>query len=239
MTEPSSKPKRSSIDFFVLHPRDLEQLAHKLSSLASKIRYEIRCSDGKDRAFDNLADLVAYDNLGSRSITALTVSADNPSTGTKFFVIFANVSKSVDFRIEGPENVADDLVAFMRELIQEMRPWYSRVLPTPFTVAMLGGGGLAATMNELRVGSTNRRFEDAFPFTSIWLTLVVTFVAGSIFFAIWKRNFPMGSFAIGYGERRHHDREMIRLSLVMAFIVSVLAGVVLMPPVLHFFRSLF
>jgi hypothetical protein len=222
---------------FVLRPDDLVSLARLLSQSMTHVRFEASCNDASTRTFETYEDLVQYDNPGSRAIETLTVVASNPDKHAAYKALFANsVLTNLTFEVEGPSEMKTQLTSFTRDLFQEIRPWYSKIMPNPFIVGFWVGFGAVAILSWLKTGDGRRLGDlvDKYPLPGTLLISTIGISAGTVAYRFWKWNFPMGAFAIGYGERRHNEREPIRLTLIVSFIVSLCAGLLLLPSVIGF-----
>jgi hypothetical protein len=49
---------------------------------------------------------------------------------------------------------------------------------------------------------------------------------GCLFYNIKEKFFPLGVFAIGQGDKRHRDKEIIRTVIIIGFFISLIAGII-------------
>jgi len=242
--EPTAEHSYNVARAFVIRPDDLEKLDSLLESLG-QAHYDAHCKDGRDRSFDGVAALLAYENLASREITSLTARASNYSTGQSSSVTVAFhgnrplYGQNISVRISGRETVVDRFENGFEDRIAAMKPWYDPLARINFAwtfywaimfVSVAMGIGLTVAKWLHVYESANHRtatFGDIFTFAVVLLGTPIG--VGVALNYVRDRLFPLGVFCIGQGERRHAGKEDLRRIVIVgigiSFVVSVVSGV--------------
>jgi hypothetical protein len=219
---------------FVVERELVEKLCSLIVNHVGKVTITVECTDEVEREFASSTELNAYDNLSSRSIRSMRVSGRSKDYETSASLGFG--PNGAFFSITAP---SDDLVVKMRQEVQdiarEMRPWFS-----PFaTVNMfvIAAGFLILLWLGITVGQALGFIADSGkPSTESgrsdaqgWLVIITYFGMFAVLHELQTRIFPVTTFALGQGKQRHENREKMRLSVVVALVVSVIASLIVLP----------
>ena len=215
---------------FVCEAEDLERLTRLLDSEVGELSWEIACADGVTRSGENVATLLEFDNTPNRKIQGLRLHAGGYVGQRSASVQLGGRFDELDASIEGPPEFVDQLRPALESQLSGLRVWYGRVTGIDFYLASLFLlillwvtmrlaflFGFIESSNE--PPATSRRAQ----------VIVVTAIAG-ISLIPWglskirDRLFPRATFAIGQGKRRHENLEKVRWGVIIAFGVSLAAG---------------
>ncbi len=223
---------------FVLTERDVSKLYDALTEFSPDITIEIKCADGLNRKMSNLDDLLKFENPLTREIRELVLVGRTDRYDRSARIRFMNEDYSnIWLSLEGPEDAVVKFNSFLEDLIPNLKPWYSRIarLDFIFTGLILL---LAAFLGLLIFAATGlianaKSSEPDLKTTAIgWLLmagiLIVLFAGGWLLNRWRKIVFPVAVFALGQGQKRHAEKEWLRSTVIVGFLVSLAAGIVLL-----------
>ena len=218
----------------VCEAEDLERLIRLLDSEVGELPWEIVCADGVTRSGKNVATLLEFDNAPNRKIQRLRIRAGGYVAERNASVQLGGPLDVLDATIEGPSEFVDQLRPALESQLSGLRVWYGSLTGVNFfIVSMILLMLLLVTVFIAEVfGFTQSSNEPPEPSRGAQV-FVVTLLAG-ISVIPWGLNkirdrlFPCVSFAIGQGKRRHEFLEKVRWGVIVAFGVSLSAGVVLL-----------
>jgi hypothetical protein len=218
MENEASKTRSLNIAFHA-DTEGLESLERVLSELKGAQEYQVRFSDGSTVKYLDVKDIVAQPNSGRRFIVAVIASVEGRAGHSAFVTVRDDPEPSVEYTINGPQK---DVIYFADKLddwIASCRQWYSPFFSTlgvvPVVAAIILPLYLAARISKVFPAKTG-------PLSL--LPLLVMIVVGLAEYWICKL-FPRGTFAIGYGAKRHQRFTFIRNSVLVAFALSLVASV--------------
>lgn len=215
-------------DAFVLRAESVAGIWEALQQVGDPVA-TVHCSDSVVRSFENLDGLLSYSSPPSRAITKINIFARTKDYNSRAEVEFSSsqYGPASALKAKGDEMVVSALRREFCELTEVSRPWYFLLARMDFlwvvmpvavfflgTAIMMGSGG-DGTRPELGV-------EQAALLTAMSLMLVAL---GALI--VWlpnrllRRFFPIATFAIGEGKRRHESDEKIRWAVFMGLGVSV------------------
>ena len=136
----------------------------------------------------------------------------------------------LDASIEGPAEFVNQLRPALESQLSGLRVWYGRVTGIDFHLASIFLLILLALTMYLAflfgfIESSNEP-----PITSRRAQVIVVTTIAGISVLPWglskirDRLFPRATFAIGQGKRRHENLEKVRWGVIIAFGVSLAAG---------------
>jgi hypothetical protein len=140
---------------------------------------------------------------------------------------------NVNLDIDAEETAALAISQAFADRLESMRPWYSFLARWQFLelVARLGGivAVLSLVLNAVLYLANPRQQLDM---VSLGRSLYIGIVIGAViilmltlFDRFRAALFPIATFVIGQGGKRHRDMEFWRKSVVVSFVVSLVAGV--------------
>ena len=217
---------------FVCEAEDLERLTRLLELEVGEISWEIACADGVTRSGDNVAMLLEFDNAPNRKIQRLRLHAGGYVAERSASVQLGGSLDVLHVSIDGPAEVVDQLRPALESQLSGLRVWYGRVADFDFLGAsmlflfLLGGTLFLAVV---LLESSNESAETSRRPQAIFITVIVGIpVIAWGLNKIRDRLFPRVTFAIGQGKRRHEHLEKVRWGVIVAFGVSLSAGLVLL-----------
>lgn len=229
---------------FVVGPNELKKLVGLLEKRIGKVSFSAECIDKIQREFTTVKDLIDYENSKSKRICRIYLSArseDYSKSATIAFRDSSSFSGGVSLSITANEDVVLQLKDKMLDIVVGTRPWYNLLAhsdlatPTGFVFYLLfcvvvivlntfiafKFGLISDSKEGMELGDQLMSF--------IWLTFIIFFILYFAFFSkLLKRLFPLGIFAIGQGKSQYETLERIQWCVVIAFMVSLAAGVVLL-----------
>lgn len=220
---------------FVLTWDDIQKIYKELSTDLPKISLSATSADGLTRSFEGLDELCNFRNAKKTEITELEFIARDSAFGQRCSMSFSSQRQSnVSFAIDATETTATRLNEFFEDLVDSTRPWYSIVARTNWENLLLGLMVMAATilllaaliMGKLKEVAQNSLSGDL-KIGGI-LSGLIPWVLAIILNKIRDKFFPMGTFSIGDGTRRHNQLETIRTTVIVSFVISIAASCVML-----------
>lgn len=222
---------------FVAGSEELKKLSALLDSRIGNVKFQADCADDVSRSFDSVRELVAYENPKAKEIRRIHLSACSDDY-TKRARIDLSGSRwrgiSLDF------SARDDVVSRLRtdclEVIAGMRPWYSIMHRIDFVslgvlaYAVLWLALLAVVAFKLVPGSDSQ--ESNVSSSALGQLVVIGIIAALFSSGIIVNRFrdfifPRAVFRIGQGESRFKQLERVHWGVVVAFLASFAAGLVI------------
>lgn len=226
---------------FVATPDKVSKLFDVLKTRVGAVEITADCAD-YSREFSNLDELLKYENPPARQIKQLSLAARSEDLNRSASVVLAN-SRLTTVTIYLTSRREDGLLKLKNDIldiVDGLRPWYGFfstfeyhyfLLQSAFLLCMVLYGGLTllAFLGWLpKPGNGNAELRitaiAALVLSSpLMLALLTSIVVG------WTKGFlaPRGVFAIGQGKSRFDLQEKIRWGVVIAFVVSIAAGLVI------------
>lgn len=223
---------------FVLKPEHLAEFWESLSSSIGNISSSAYCEDGITRQFKSSEALLNYPNPLNAKIQSISIRARSDDYNKSARIVFSNEkSGPIRFEADGPEDVVLTLKdSFLRQ-ISRCKAWYDRFARLDLFDLMYGIGfavlfifmllfaiGLIGS-EEAKTSNDDSRSELIGWLIGIGFWASLAFV-GLIISKIREKLFPVASFFWGDAAEHHLLLEKIRWTVVIGFIVSLLAGIV-------------
>lgn len=194
---------------------------------------EAECTDDVARQFSSLQDLLEYQNDASRAVTRLTIRATSlgSSRGPDCLTAVLQVGLSwstARCAIEAPETILLRTRASIEETLHEAKPWYA---PFAGKQGFVGQLVLWIIALILLAGSTFRlpiiatAIAAASPLTLVIAGAVVGAMLAAPLNKVRESLFPSVTYLLGNGTKRNHLREKIRWGVLVAFVVSAIASI--------------
>jgi hypothetical protein len=222
---------------FVIAMEDLRTIDNLCNESFSSREFRAECSDSLVRHFTSLDDLSAYDNPRRARITKLTVSARSPDYRASLILSLGTSGNdnNIYFSLDAESQTAAHTNSLITDWLEGVRPWYSflarsgvvRLLERLSALLFLIAG-LMFAISRIQA-----------PHQPVDLNAILNLTAQGIVFVapcalafvvieiVRERVFPMGTFRIGQGDKRHKDLELWRTVVVLGFVVSLAAGIFL------------
>jgi hypothetical protein len=214
------------------------------------MRFEIRCTDQATRVFKSSEELLDYDNFRPRAILDLRVLASNSDGDILYGATFVNsrFGKNLNVLVEGPPAIKSALINSTEEIFDDIEAFSA--IPDPLLISVIAGSLAMLALAFLRIGPRNTvglpepavrvaDLVDRWPWPWSTLLLLPALIAGILTYRFWNRIFPMGTFAIGSGIKRHDRLENVRWALISSFIVTLIGGILLSSYVVDLIRTLY
>ena len=210
---------------FVANSDNLEKLVKLLQNRVGEVNISTDCADGFSRDFNTIEDLIDYENPYSKEIRRIDLSARSDGYKKSADIDFAGgiSQRGILIRFKGGEEVVLGLRDKTQDIIAGMRPWYSWIsrINSDYTMGIIVWL-LYLTVRLARSWLSISDYEVELGYV-IMIPLLFIILLIALFFG--KRLFPPAAFAIGQGNGRYKLKEQIRWCVVVAFLVSVAAGV--------------
>ena len=220
---------------FVLKWEDVNRLYSRLADEFPVIKISVFCTDGLTRKFSNLDDLKQFGNAKRVAIESLRFDCSDESYRNRCSISFESRSTdNVRFSVDAEEVAGTGLNTFYIDFLDSNRPWYSKLAVIDFALA-LTAVGLVSVVGLLLFAWVKGILKAAAEATSNANNAenaVFSLAAGVLIMVIatslnyYKAKFfPMGSFALGDGLKRHDSMEVVRTVVILSFIVSIAASI--------------
>jgi hypothetical protein len=218
---------------FIIDADRLSRLHDLPSTYVDDLHYRMESSDGISRQV-NLEELLDADNAAETQICEVYVSGGSYGERHVSLWFINRRTLPIAVNLSGPEPEVVDLDRRLTRLLAGTRPWYdwfSTVNVLPFALALVLAAlliGLFFILTAIAQGLHGAR-ESALSanLTTATLAMIVCLVptvALLLLAAFQKRLFPVGTFAIGQGKQRHEFGEKLRWVVIIGFVVSAAAS---------------
>lgn len=226
---------------FILTPDEIQKLLTLFS--VNTVSFKTTSVDKLEREFQSVDDLIQFESPPAKRITSLWIYSF--TAASKMSVWFHDRdSSNIYVTVEGEE---EDVIRFLDGLcvrLQSMKPWYAfiaRIGPLLIPFLLVQSILIAlAIRNAFHNQTTLPQLGTALSSVRVsmlmlaLLGVLALLVAGSaalggiqnLLTRLLRRAFPMGVFLIGQGLKRHQEKELLRSIVILGFLVSVVAGVV-------------
>lgn len=223
---------------FVMTEQDLTKLHRALTEFGDDTKIEIECADGLNRKLSTLEELLEFENPPNKAIQKLMLSSRGGNYERSAVLRFMNSDDSnMWLTMEGPEEAVMTLTSLVEERLASMKPWYSAFAKADFVYIALALlvivyiAALAVLATGLIGGQAGVQAStppDPRSMAIGYLIVFSPFILG-IALNYWRKSvFPIGVFEIGQGQKRHADKELLRTLVVVGFLVSLAAGIVVL-----------
>jgi len=223
---------------FVMREVHVRKVWEVLTRTMGVVRVRAECLDGLSRSVDSLVELLSYDNRRGRAIVSLSFRAHSPERNAHCTITYArNLQRPIEISCEGEEESISTLRRELRDINEAMRPWYASVAQLDIAALTIGGGillvialvsaralGWVPVPPKTAISEAEKSIQSAKIFGLILLGLVGLGILNST----RDRVFPAGEFTLGEGEERYEVNEKIRWAVVIGFLVSLAASVVVL-----------
>jgi hypothetical protein len=222
---------------FVAGEDDLKKLVDLLADRIGNLEIRADCADEVARTFKTVKELAEFENAQGKEIRRLHVSARSDDFKKRATIDMSGLRwQGISLAFDAREDVVSRLRTDVLDLIGGMRPWYTVLHRVDFaSVAFLAyfllwfGLLIVVAFRWVPVDSPKQQNP-----SSEALAQLVAYGGIAIFFATGialnrfrDSLFPRAVFLIGQGKARFQHLERIQWGIVIAFIVSFIAGVVI------------
>lgn len=221
---------------FVLKPEHIKNIIELLNNNIGNTSISTYCEDGISRNYNSTDQLLSYSNPPNFGIQSLSLRARSDDFDKSARVVFASESwSSIQFAVEGPEDVVINLKDSFMKNISMTKSWYDRFVKLDIFGLMFVIGYSLWIMLLLCVaiwGPDTLKTDIYSPRASAFGSLIGIGAIGSLAFIgflvskLRTKLFPMGTFAWGGAAEKHEFLEKVRWTIVIGFIVSFLSGLV-------------
>lgn len=180
------------------------------------IAYSVDFSDGTSRTFNSLEGVLVLPNSSKRRITSLSLSTPYFYGPIRASIRFRqDRSLAVNYDLTGDDKEVLSLSDTLDEYVLGVRQWYSaltRLSVAGFLVLLYGGVWVVGNL----VVAADYLFPSLLPIESasssetsigqqglVYGVLLAAFVVAWLFDWLFKKVFPVSTFAIGQGTERH------------------------------------
>lgn len=221
---------------FVIGEGEVVKLAGLLSARIGVLEIRVDCADGASLIFKNAKELNAFENPRERTIKRIVFSAQSEDFGRRATIDLSGLPwGSIRLEFVGPDDALSRLRSEVIECIGGMRPWYdflhriNFVYISAFVYCLIWLAALVivsykgvSTSNAGIPSST----ESARGQLSVLSTVAILFALGFGMNRFRDSLFPRAIFLIGQGKSRFQLLDRIQWVIIMGFIVSLAAGIV-------------
>lgn len=217
-------------DSIVVSANDLKKIDEALSSFGDILKVDFQCKDRITRIENSIDSLLNYENTKNKQIIELTLHSRSNDFSRFVRLSFSkSAKKNIEMWISGPEDLVIAVGQKLDEIIEGMNPWYSGISKIDFSRL----GFILFSILVLIYFCSKLLFENVpqgIGIQYLMLCLVLPFLPLVISFLIPKLSekvFPLTYFAIGQGEKRYNDAEKLRWGILVAFVIAIIAGLLL------------
>jgi hypothetical protein len=223
---------------FIMAEEDLVKIGEVMEKFAPIRNIKLSCVDGVDREISSVAELINFENPPNKAIKTIRFfTRPQEDVTTLWLRMDGDFIRNIGYSIEGKESAVVEFKDLLEERFSAMRPWYWILADTGFRGIiipfLLGWFINAAIVIRVLAFFISRDILPKIPTSIVINTTVVVYIFLSLLAAvvitkIRTKTFPNGVFAIGQGKRRHANKEVWRIGLVLGTIASLAASILLL-----------
>lgn len=224
-------------DAFVVRTEPLKKVYELLCERIGKTTITAECADDVTREFDSFNKLEQYENAKSKRILNLRLRATDEDWKKEATIEFTDkwYFGGIQIKVQARDDVVTRLRSELLDIVAGLRPWYHMI--NRFDIVTLAGVGLGTASVLLLIWNATYGPDEVMDKTprqqAVALLVGVGFVAiYSVLFYMLHRFrkvvFPHGTFAFGQEIHRIETAEKWRWGLLIAFLASLAAGIVLL-----------
>jgi len=230
---------KSAKEALVLMADDIKKLFTTISDFADGAVIAIGCRDEIARYPKNMDDLLNYENSSQREIHTLRLAgiSNDSSKSARLTVKNTLVGDSFDLEATGPEEDVARLTDKIQEILAGLRPKYGFLAKTNLFYLGIAFAVFIAITVVLLASIIPKTPASASTSPESWqsnaivtgISLLVALgpiILGLVLELLKSKVFPLVTFGIGQGKRRHTFREYIRTVIIVGIIVSMVAGLI-------------
>lgn len=208
----------------------LKKIEALLKRKIDKPKVKATCADNTEHEFNSVSDLTKYENSKSKRIKSIRFWSVKDGDWTKQArVSFTSYDfRTLDIEVTGTQATAPKLRDDIEEISEGLRAWYWPLYKIDFVSLMFGALFLLwiAANIIVRVQQGALILNDAGSDDALGVLVALAIIAvGSTAHLLRDRLFPRITFLIGQEIGRHRTLERVQWCVVIAFVVSVAAGI--------------
>ena len=223
---------------FIVGEDEIKKLTRLLNGRIGNVEYRINCSDNITRSFKSTAELFDFENSKTKTIDRLHIIARSDDYTKDASIDFSNSRwRGISIAIHARDDMVDKLKDEILDVISGMHPWYSFLHRVDFvTVSIFTYMALLVVLISIvafgLVPTHESSNNDISKTASSWLILLgvsaVVFLLGLFLNHFRNCIFPRAIFLIGQNKIRFRQSDKFQWGCVIAFIVSFIAGAILL-----------
>lgn len=212
----------------IIDEESISRIWKHVENFSKEASATVSCADGIERKFQNLDDLLHYENSIRAAVSTIEILGVTPERSISVTIGRKHGVRAA-LSIRGEEQEVTAIRAKVLDSFTGMRAWYSPIATLDLWIVWFSIFMIFMLVIQLMLpGETQSRPERNFSEAVQALGKLVLFLAPVFAFIfgvsrLKTRYFPMVSVAIGQGARRHSTDEQVRWSVVIGLLVS-LAG---------------
>lgn len=225
---------------FLLDEEHIKKLCKLLDGRIGPVEIKAACVDRVEREFKDVADLVKYENTKEAEIDKLSMTAWSENREKRASLVFAGDPtrlRGVFLDIAADDGVVLRLKSDILDIVSGTRPWFSRLSGTHFDLFFLMGSVVLFPLAGPLVASKLRPLSITFkqnptPAETAIASIIICVFMGAYIASAWgtykvvKGVFPQSVFLLGQRRGRYKIIELLQWCVVIAFFVSLAAGMV-------------
>ena len=217
---------------FVLRPPQVQKLWATLERYIGHAKAVALCTDGVERNFTEINDLLSYENSRARAISELTLTAISANRESRGSISFGGrYSTTISGSALGPEESVISCRQALEDTIDGCRPWFSPIVRFDLIDVVWVGFMFSFLVLSLMAGESKKSQPmslDKALFSALIVVGVLAVIALVVFglHRLQRRYFPYKTFALGEGESRFAVDENIRWVVIVGFVVSIFSSLV-------------
>ena len=224
---------------FVVSPDGLKNLVELLQKRIGKVDISVDCVDKIEREFKTVKKLITYENSKSKKIRRIHLRSQADDYSKSATIVFRDPSwlnSGVSINVKGREDVVSRLKGEILDIIAGMRPWYDAfacidlgtIIGVVFLI-LLFIFSIFILFEWIPISdspSSDSKNGKGSAFSIVFLLITSLGLWG--FYRLRSILFPKAVFAVGQGESRFRILERVQWGVVIAFLVSFAAGLILL-----------
>ncbi len=221
---------------FIAHKDDLRKIGKLLSERIGELSLNADCADGLNRKFASINALVEYENSKTKELVRLRMVAHSSDHKKRAEVdLSGSTWRGISIHIQAREDVVGRLKESLLDTISEMRPMYAWLhrydflfvaIGTQILIGLIPAGLLATGIIQMPQSSTIAARELAQAVLIGLISPAFAFLLGTVVNRFRDTLFPKAIFAVGSAERRLAKLEKLQMSVIVGFLVSFAASVI-------------
>lgn len=216
---------------FVLLEDNLRQLVRELNTIARVVSITAKCLDEVDRRFNNVDELLRYDNAERRRIQTLFIAGRSEDNAIRAYLwLRVSLAATVSCNLEGEEEVVLRFWGNWMDRIEAIKPWYAPLIRLNFPVWLSSIYVLCGITHliimKVPIGPFPG-FSAFFRWEAVpsFIQGMIPYVVGLCLNRIRDRVFPPAVFAIGAGLNMHQRLEVWRGGFLLSLAASLIASI--------------
>jgi hypothetical protein len=226
---------------FLLGEEHIKKLCKLLDERIGHVEIKAACVDQLEREFKDSADLVKYENTKAAEINRLSMTAWSDNREKRVSLVFCGDPtriRGISIDIAADDSVVLRLKSDILDIVSGTRPWFNSlssmnsagfILPLAYLLLPLILSLLVLKLARLSIifsrppDATN--ITHAYVLTCVAIVAYIAIVWGA--HRVFKHVFPHSVFLLGQGKARYNFIEKLQWGVVIGFVVSLAAGVIL------------